>query len=80
MPDADGWPGTAACSQLAPSQVSAASPPAERTNMYSSTGVVAHHTAVEGTAAAADEAPRTVTFLVSVVIVPKLEVTVTDAV
>jgi hypothetical protein len=48
--------------------------------MYSSTGVVDHHTAVDGTAAAADEAPTTVTFLVSVVIVPKLEVTVTDAV
>jgi hypothetical protein len=47
--------------------------------MYSSTGVVANHTEFEGTAATADEAPRTVTFLVSVVIVPELEVTVTDA-
>jgi len=35
---------------------------------------------VEGTAATADEAPSTVTFWVSVLIVPKLEVTVTDAV
>ena len=48
--------------------------------MYSSTGVVANQTELEGTAATADEAPRTVTFLVSVVIVPELEVTVTDAV
>ena len=77
FPVADGSPGTVSCSQLPPSQLSTASPPAERVNTYCRIGSGSYQIPSYGTDATPDDGATTRTFRSRVTIVPKLDVIVT---